>query len=92
MRVDTYTPVGYIVGMNDKVLNRLEKIRGQVDGIIRMYKSGRDCGEVVGQIAAVRSALGSVGKLLLRDEAVKCSQSEKHDKLERILKQLFNIS
>lgn len=78
--------------MDQKVNSRLERIKGQVDGIIRMYQDNRDCGEIVAQIAAARSALGSVGKMLLSEEAVTCSRSDKHDKLEKILKQLFKIT
>lgn len=78
--------------MNDKTISGLKRIRGQVDGIIKMYEDKRECSDVVMQIAAVRAALGSVGKSLLTDEAIVCSQSRKHDKLDKLLKQLFDIS
>lgn len=87
-----YTPIGYIALMEDKSLVRLKKIRGQVDGIIKMYSEKRECSDVVIQIAAVRSALGSVGKMMLSDEALECSQNKKHDKLDKLIKQLFDIS
>ncbi|MBP9670038.1 metal-sensitive transcriptional regulator [Candidatus Woesebacteria bacterium] len=78
--------------MEDKNLVRLNKIRGQIDGIIKMYTECRECSDVVTQIAAVRAALGSVGKELLTDEAVECSREKKHDKLNKLLKQLFDIT
>jgi len=78
--------------MNHKVLIRLERIKGQVEGIIKMCKDDRECTEIVAQIAAARSALGEAGKMILSDEAVSCSQTNKHDKLEGILKQLFKIT
>lgn len=78
--------------MADQVLNRLKRIQGQVEGIIRMYEECRECSDVVTQIAAVRAALAGVGKELLTDEAVKCSRDSKHAKLDSLLKQLFEIS
>jgi DNA-binding FrmR family transcriptional regulator len=78
--------------MEDKTLNRLKKIRGQIDGIIKMYGECRECSDVVTQIAAVRAALGSAGKQILTDEAVACSRDKKHDKLEKIIKKLFDIT
>ncbi len=84
--------MGYIVMMEDKILARLNKIRGQIDGIVKMYSECRDCSDVVTQIAAVRAALGSVGKELLTEEAVECSRDMKHDKLDKLLKQLFDIT
>ncbi|WP_350340654.1 metal-sensitive transcriptional regulator, partial [Candidatus Solincola tengchongensis] len=38
------------------VLRRLRRIEGQVRGIIRMVEEGKDCHEVLNQVAAVRSA------------------------------------
>ena len=78
--------------MEDVVLKRLNRIRGQVDGIIKMYVECRDCSDVVTQIAAVRAALGSVGKELLKSEAVSCAKNNKGSKLDQLLKQLFDIS
>lgn len=78
--------------MEDKVVKRLKKIRGQVDGIIRMYEECRDCSDVVTQVAAVRAALGAVGKEMLTSEAVACAKDKSSGKLDRLLKQLFDIS
>lgn len=78
--------------MTDAVLTKLKKARGQMDGIIKMYEECRECSDVVTQIAAVRAALAGVGKDLLTDEAVACIRSNKHSKLDRLLKQLFDIS
>ncbi|MFH2019388.1 MAG: metal-sensitive transcriptional regulator [bacterium] len=78
--------------MEDKVLTRLRKVQGQVEGIIRMYEDSRECGEVVVQISAVRAALAGVGKEILTSEAVACRKGQKHDKFDKLIKQLFEIS
>lgn len=84
--------MGYSGGMADVTLNRLKKIRGQIDGVVRMYEECRECGDVVVQIAAVRAALAAVGKELLTSEAVSCLREKKPGKMEKLLKQLFEIS
>jgi len=78
--------------MQDKNLARLNRIRGQVDGIIKMYSDCRDCSDVVTQIAATRAALASVGKELLTKEAAACVRSEKPGRIDKLLKQLFDIT
>jgi DNA-binding FrmR family transcriptional regulator len=80
------------VHMDDKVLVRLKRIRGQVDGIIKMYEECRECSDVVTQVAAARAALGAVGKELLTEEVVSCLRAQKSSKLEQLLKQLFEIT
>ena len=39
------------------VTNRLRRAEGQLAGVIRMLESGRDCKDVVTQLAAVSRAL-----------------------------------
>ncbi len=42
-------------------INRLKRARGQLDGVIRMLESGRECEDVVTQLAAVSRALDRAG-------------------------------
>ena len=44
-----------------QVLNRLRRAQGQLAGVISMIESGRDCTEVVTQLAAVSRALDLAG-------------------------------
>ena len=43
------------------VMNRLRRIEGQVRGVQRMVEEGRECADVVTQIAAARAALDRLG-------------------------------
>ncbi|MCR5656464.1 MAG: metal-sensing transcriptional repressor [Butyrivibrio sp.] len=54
------------------VLNRLAKASGHLDSVRKMVEDGRDCSEVLIQLAAVRSALGSVSKIILKDHMEHC--------------------
>lgn len=79
--------------MMDAVEARLKRIEGQIKGIRKMYKAGRDCMEIAQQIAAVRSALAGVGKKLLSGEAIRCARSQKEtEKFAKMIKQLFALS
>jgi DNA-binding FrmR family transcriptional regulator len=43
------------------MVNRLKRAQGQIGGIVRMIEEGRDCADVVTQLAAVHRALGRAG-------------------------------
>ncbi|MFD9501293.1 metal-sensitive transcriptional regulator [Streptomyces sp. NPDC060035] len=43
------------------VLNRLRRAQGQIAGIIRMIEEGRDCEDVITQLAAASRALDRAG-------------------------------
>lgn len=43
------------------VLARLKRVQGQVGGIVKMIEDGRDCSDVVTQLAAASRALDRAG-------------------------------
>jgi DNA-binding FrmR family transcriptional regulator len=55
-----------------KLTTRLKRIAGQVAGIQRMVEEDRYCVDILTQIAAVRSALDSVGVELLTEHVSSC--------------------
>lgn len=54
------------------VLNRMSRAIGHMESIKRMVEDGRDCSEVLIQIAAVRSAINNIGKIILEDHINHC--------------------
>lgn len=54
------------------VTNRLRRIEGQVRGLQRMIEEEQDCGDVITQLTAVRSALDKVGFLILSHRMADC--------------------
>lgn len=54
------------------VVARLAKIAGHAKSIQKMYEDDRECTEVLNQIAAVKSALNSVGKVILKEHMNHC--------------------
>ena len=54
------------------VLNRLSRAIGHLQSVRRMVEEGRDCSEVLVQIAAVRSAIDNTGKIILQDHLKHC--------------------
>ncbi len=54
------------------VLNRMNRAIGHMESVKRMIEDGRDCSEVLVQIAAVRSAINNIGKIILEDHIDHC--------------------
>ncbi len=55
-----------------QVVNRLSRAIGHLESVKRMVEDGRDCAEVLVQLAAVRAALGNAGKLIIKDHIEHC--------------------
>ena len=54
------------------VINRISRAAGHLESIKKMVEEGRECGEVLIQLAAVRSAINSIGKIVLADHMEHC--------------------
>ena len=55
------------------VTNRLKRIQGQVAGIITMIDEGRECTDVVTQMAAASRALDRAGLKVVSDGLQQCA-------------------
>ncbi len=54
------------------IVNRLSRIEGHIRSIKGMVEGGRDCSDILIQIAAVRSAIDKVGRVVLEDHLESC--------------------
>ena len=54
------------------VVNRLSRAIGHLESVRKMVEDGRDCTEVLVQLAAVRSALNNTAKVILKDHVEHC--------------------
>jgi DNA-binding FrmR family transcriptional regulator len=59
-----------------EALDRLRRVNGQLGGIIRMIEQGRDCQDIVQQLAAVGRAVDRVGLKLLAGQLRQCLNDE----------------
>lgn len=71
------------------VLNRLRRAQGQLAGVISMIEAGRDCQDVVNQLAAVSRALDKAGFKILASGMRQCLSADGEapmsgEKLERM--------
>ena len=67
------------------LVNRLARITGHIESIRRMIEDDRDCSEVLVQLAAVRNAVNSAGKALLKNHIEQCLvDAVRHDDMESI--------
>jgi len=54
------------------IINRLAKAIGHLEAVKGMVENGRDCSEVLVQLAAVKSAINNTGKLILKEHISHC--------------------
>lgn len=78
------------------VINRLSRIEGHIRGVKQMAIDGRDCPDILLQIAAIRKALDNTAKLIFTDHMENClvdavHQGNEQEVLQDIKKALDNF-
>lgn len=90
-----YGYVEYSVGMQveehvaGEVIARLRRARGQIDGVINMIESGRNCKEIVTQLAAASKALDRAGFKIVASGIRQCVNEENAPMTPEELEKLF---
>ena len=54
------------------VIHRLSRAIGHLESVKKMVEEGRDCSDVLVQIAAVKAAVNNIGKIILQDHITHC--------------------
>ncbi len=54
------------------IINRLSRAIGHLQSVKKMVEDERDCSELLIQIAAVKSAVNNIGKIILQDHLSHC--------------------
>lgn len=75
----------------DRLLVRLRRLEGQVRGVQRMIEQGRDCADIVRQLAAVKAAAQRVAMHLIAANMEACIQRVDGIERQRRLGQLARI-
>lgn len=57
------------------VINRIKRAQGQLAGVLRLLEEGRDCEDVVTQLAAVSKALDRAGFAIVATGLQQCLEA-----------------
>ena len=57
------------------VINRIKRAQGQLGGVLKLLEEGRDCEDVVTQLAAVSKALDRAGFVIVATGMQQCLTS-----------------
>lgn len=64
------------------VINRIKRAQGQLGGVLRMLEEGRECEDVVTQLAAVSKALDRAGFAIVANGLQMCMKGDSTDELD----------
>ena len=72
------------------LMNRLNRIEGQVRGVKKMLENDAYCVDILTQVAAINSALHSFNRVLLSDHIKTCVADNIREGNEEVIDELVN--
>ena len=73
-------------------LNRIKRAQGQLAGVVRMLEEGRDCEDIVTQLAAVSKALDRAGFSLVATGLQQCMVTGDEVDLQKLEKVFLSLA
>jgi DNA-binding FrmR family transcriptional regulator len=73
----------------DQVIRRLRRAQGQIAGVVKMLEQGRDCRDIMTQLAAVSKAVDRAGLAVVAAGLRDCLSSADGEVGARELERLF---
>lgn len=60
------------IAAREQLVKRLQRMEGQVRGVLRMVEDDRDCQDILTQLAAIRGAAHQVSVMVVKEYALNC--------------------
>jgi DNA-binding FrmR family transcriptional regulator len=78
---------------DNKAINRLKRIEGQLRGVLRMMEEGKDCKEVITQLSAIRSGVDRTMGVIVTNNLVECLREHDGDdkKMNEVVEQAISL-
>jgi len=73
------------------LVSRLNRIKGQIEGIAGMLEENRYCGDILIQISAAESALRSLSYLILEEHLSTCVADKIRNGDEEVIKETVEL-
>lgn len=75
------------------VKNRLKRVQGQLNGILKMMEEGKDCKDVITQLSASRTAIDRTIGVIVSENLVECiRQMDEDDHMqEEVVKEAVDL-
>lgn len=64
--------MGHQHAHSQQIVHRISRVIGHLEAIRGMVESDRDCSEVLTQLAAVKAAVNSIGRAVLKEHISHC--------------------
>lgn len=66
------------------ILNRMKRLQGQLNGVIKMMEEERSCADIITQLSSIHSNVGKTMSLITTQNLINTIEQEHHITIDNI--------
>ncbi|CIT18940.1 transcriptional repressor frmR [Streptococcus pneumoniae] len=76
-----------------KMINRINRIQGQLNGVIKMMEEEKDCKDVITQISASKSSIQRLMGIIISENLIECVKAAEYngENSEELINEAVNL-
>ena len=76
-----------------KMINRINRIQGQLNGVIKMMQEEKDCKDVINQISASKSSIQRLMGIIISENLIECVKAAEYngENSEELINEAVNL-
>lgn len=69
-----------VMEYDKKLVNRIKRVQGQLNGVIKMMEEDKDCKDIVTQLSASKGSIQRLISIIISENLIECvKQAENND-------------
>ena len=73
---------------NKQMVNRINRIQGQLNGVIKMMEEKKDCKDVITQLSASKSSIQRLMGVIISENLIECAKTTNNN--DEISQEMIN--
>ncbi|ATH61210.1 MULTISPECIES: persulfide-sensing transcriptional repressor CstR [Staphylococcus] len=78
---------------NKQMVNRINRIQGQLNGVIKMMEEEKDCKDVITQLSASKSSIQRLMGVIISENLIECVKAadDKGESSQEMINEAVNL-
>nr|WP_263314513.1 persulfide-sensing transcriptional repressor CstR [Mammaliicoccus sp. Marseille-Q6498] len=76
-----------------KMINRINRIQGQLNGVVKMMEEDKDCKDVITQLSASKSSIQRLMGIIISENLIECVKlaEENNESSQEMINEAVNL-
>ena len=76
-----------------KMINRINRIQGQLNGVVKMIKKKKDCKDIITQLSASKGSIQRLMGIIISENLIECVKTaeENNESSQELINEAVNL-